>query len=81
MLLIIDIICKHLVVAEQLMSNLMPNPLSYSAAETGTPQRPLAAVRIRSDELLRGAREIVIEHRGEEYRLLRTRNDRLILNK
>lgn len=37
--------------------------------------------RVRSDELLRGSREIVIEHRGQEYRLLRTRNDRLILNK
>jgi hemin uptake protein HemP len=40
-----------------------------------------ATVRVNSDELLRGSREIVIEHRGEEYRLLRTRNDRLILNK
>lgn len=39
------------------------------------------APRVRSDDLLRGSREIVIEHRGQEYRLLRTRNDRLILNK
>ncbi len=37
--------------------------------------------RVRSDDLLRGSRELVIEHRGQEYRLLRTRNDRLILNK
>jgi hemin uptake protein HemP len=37
--------------------------------------------RVNSADLLRGNREIVIEHRGEEYRLLRTRNDRLILNK
>ncbi|NGY03466.1 hemin uptake protein HemP [Solimonas terrae] len=44
-------------------------------------QRDGAAPRVRSDELLRGAREIIIEHRGQEYRLLRTRNDRLILNK
>ncbi|MEC9363238.1 MAG: hemin uptake protein HemP [Sinimarinibacterium flocculans] len=44
------------------------------------PRNP-AIVRVNSDELLRGSREIVIEHRGEEYRLLRTRNDRLILNK
>ena len=42
---------------------------------------PSPLPRIRSDELLRGARELVIEHRGAEYRLLRTRNDRLILNK
>lgn len=40
-----------------------------------------ASPRVRSDDLLRGNRELVIEHRGEEYRLLRTRNDRLILNK
>ena len=42
---------------------------------------PPAQARIRSEDLLRGARELVIEHRGAEYRLLRTRNDRLILNK
>jgi len=39
------------------------------------------APRVRSDDLLRGSRELVIEHRGQEYRLLLTRNDRLILNK
>jgi hemin uptake protein HemP len=42
--------------------------------------KPLSP-RVRSDDLLRGNRELVIEHRGQEYRLLRTRNDRLILNK
>ncbi|WP_051361770.1 hemin uptake protein HemP [Solimonas soli] len=46
-----------------------------------TSSRDGLAPRIRSDELLRGSRELVIEHRGQEYRLLRTRNDRLILNK
>ena len=54
--------------------------LPSSPAASSTP-RPSATPRVRSDELLRGNREIVIEHRGEEYRLLRTRNDRLILNK
>lgn len=53
-------------------------PSSPAAAST---LRTSATPRVRSDELLRGNREIVIEHRGEEYRLLRTRNDRLILNK
>ena len=52
---------------------------SSPAAPSAT--RSSATLRVRSDELLRGNREIVIEHRGEEYRLLRTRNDRLILNK
>jgi len=37
--------------------------------------------RWRSDELLGDAREAVIEHQGEEYRLRRTRQGRLILNK
>ncbi|MDP9141283.1 MAG: hemin uptake protein HemP [Pseudomonadota bacterium] len=55
-----------------LPSNPTPSPLSSRAS---------SVVRVRSDDLLRGTREIVIEHRGEEYRLLRTRNDRLILNK
>ena len=46
-----------------------------------SPSREGLAPRVRSDDLLRGSRELVIEHRGQEYRLLRTRNDRLILNK
>lgn len=53
-------------------------PLPGSAPDLA---QAASAPRIRSDELLRGARELVIEHRGAEYRLLRTRNDRLILNK
>jgi hemin uptake protein HemP len=53
------------------------------AATTASPAaaRAAAVPRVNSADLLRGNREIVIEHRGEEYRLLRTRNDRLILNK
>ncbi len=53
---------------------LRPSPALAATAKPATP-------RIQSDELLRGNRELVIEHRGQEYRLLRTRNDRLILNK
>ncbi|SFF32263.1 Hemin uptake protein HemP [Fontimonas thermophila] len=56
--------------------------LRLSSPQPATTPRPATTIpRVRSDELLRGSREIVIEHRGEEYRLLRTRNDRLILNK
>jgi hemin uptake protein HemP len=53
------------------------------AQTTSSPATAHAAAtpRVSSADLLRGNREIVIEHRGEEYRLLRTRNDRLILNK
>jgi hemin uptake protein HemP len=36
---------------------------------------------VRSDELLQGARELFIVHGNQVYRLLRTRNDKLILQK
>lgn len=36
---------------------------------------------VQSEELLQGAREIRIEHEGETYRLLVTRNEKLILQK
>ncbi len=35
--------------------------------------------KVRSDELLRGTREIIIEHDGREYRLRVTQNGKLIL--
>lgn len=36
---------------------------------------------ISSEELLQGRREVFIIHRGQVYRLLHTRNDKLILQK
>jgi hemin uptake protein HemP len=36
---------------------------------------------LRSDDLFRGQRLVFIEHAGQQYRLLITRNDRLILQK
>lgn len=42
----------------------------------------MANVRVmQSDDLLRGQRELIIVHAGQIYRLLRTRNDKLILQK
>ncbi|MEX2170629.1 MAG: hemin uptake protein HemP [Pirellulales bacterium] len=41
-----------------------------------------AAIRvIPSEDLLRGERQVVILHHGEAYRLLVTRNDKLLLQK
>jgi hemin uptake protein HemP len=37
--------------------------------------------RIESHSLFQGARELLIAHAGEEYRLRLTRNDKLILTK
>jgi len=36
---------------------------------------------VRSEDLLQGHRELFILHGGQVYRLLRTRNDKLILQK
>jgi hemin uptake protein HemP len=59
--------------------------LAPSLPAHGTPRRlrPEAAVhRIPSGQLLPdGARELVIQHRGGEYHLRLTRNDKLILTK
>ena len=49
------------------------------AREAQTPTR--ASVRIASTELFRGRREVVIVHRGQEYRLHITKADKLILTK
>ena len=43
--------------------------------------RPEARVSVTSEELLRGAQEIVIVHGGEEYRLRVTKSGKLILTK
>nr|WP_246372946.1 hemin uptake protein HemP [Lysobacter spongiae] len=45
-----------------------------------TPRVPRGAL-LDSDALLRGGREVLIQHGGEVYRLRHTRNDKLILTK
>lgn len=37
--------------------------------------------RVRIEDLLGGGREVIIEHRNEEYRLRMTSNSKLILTK
>jgi hemin uptake protein HemP len=47
------------------------------------PNAPAAHVenplRIKSEELMRGSREMLIVHNGREYRLRQTQNGKLIL--
>jgi hemin uptake protein HemP len=50
------------------------------AKDAATPQREQPRV-IPSEELFAGGRVVLIQHAGELYRLLVTRNDRLILQK
>jgi hemin uptake protein HemP len=49
-----------------------------SAADAAPPPEP---PRFESQELFQGSRVVVITHAGETYRLLVTRNNRLILQK
>ena len=51
------------------------------AFPTSLERRDSAKPRLRSEDLFRAHQELIIEHRGEEYRLKLTRNDKLILNK
>lgn len=48
-----------------------------------TPDEPAAAPsgprRVRSEDLLKGGVELLIEHQGREYRLRVTQNGKLIL--
>jgi len=51
-----------------------PLPASGTAAKSGPP-------RLDVNDLFGGAREAVLVHRGTEYRLRITSNDKLILTK
>jgi hemin uptake protein HemP len=57
----------------------MSSHLSENSSRISSQQRPPRV--LRSEELFAGRRVIVIEHAGEQYRLLTTRNNRLILQK
>lgn len=56
-------------------------PRHFLFGETAASPSPQAKTRLRSEDLFRHGAELIIEHRGEEYRLKLTRNDKLILNK
>ena len=56
-----------------------PPPAATSPAIQ--PTAPIEPPCIASTELFQGARVVVITHAGENYRLLVTRNNRLILQK
>ncbi|TDR46663.1 hemin uptake protein HemP [Tahibacter aquaticus] len=68
--------------------SVMTSTLALQANRNTATSRPAAAAatapaqrRVDSRLLLRESRELVIEHLGQEYRLRRTRNDKLILTK
>lgn len=52
-----------------------------SAQQPSLPGTPVMTVELRSQELFRDRREILIEHANEIYRLRLTSNNKLILTK
>lgn len=58
-----------------------PLRLLSNAASAATHAVTTTAKKISSQLLLDGARELVIQHQGNEYHLRLTRNDKLILTK
>ncbi|HEV7268899.1 MAG TPA: hemin uptake protein HemP [Falsiroseomonas sp.] len=50
-------------------------------SEPRSGEAPVSPPMLSSVELLRGAREVIIVHAGENYRLRLTSRDRLILTK
>ena len=55
---------------------------SDQSADDSAVNLPADSTRvIRSEEIFAGERIVLIQHAGERYRLLITRNDRLILQK
>ncbi|MBL8297171.1 MAG: hemin uptake protein HemP [Rhodanobacteraceae bacterium] len=64
--------------------SVVTSPLALQSSHNPPVNRTAAAPaqrRVDSRLLLRDSRELVIEHLGQEYRLRRTRNDKLILTK
>jgi hemin uptake protein HemP len=55
------------------------NPAKPATEKTGG--NSAASTAIPSADILRGTKEVLIEHEGEIYRLRVTRNGKLILNK
>lgn len=57
--------------------NAKTNPSALGNDRQASANRP----RLSSDALLGGAREVIIEHAGDEYRLRLTNQNKLILTK
>lgn len=65
-----------------------PTPPQLPDASDSVPVRPgtcptsaLLTRSVRSADLFSGAKMVLIEHAGEQYRLIVTKNDKLILQK
>jgi hemin uptake protein HemP len=57
----------------------MPMPVAMGEADAAETRRSLT--RYRVSDLMRGEREVILEHRGQDYRLRITEAGKLILSK
>lgn len=63
-------------------ADALARPFRLLSLKPSTPLAPDAPTRrVSSQQLLKGERELVIQHQGSEYHLRLTRNDKLILTK
>jgi len=63
-------------------ADALARPFRLLSLKPKAPAMPGAAIRrVSSQALLKGERELVIQHEGNEYHLRLTRNDKLILTK
>jgi hemin uptake protein HemP len=58
-----------------------PRDTTQETPKTAGAQSPAGIRRVPVETLLGGAREVILEHRGEPYRLRVTANGKLILTK
>jgi len=66
------------------LNNASPEIMMFEAGTQREQERAVRSKGVRSvssDTLFRGAREIIIEHREQQYRLQVTKAGKLILNK
>lgn len=56
-------------------------PVPFAIADTDAAEKRSPLTRYLVSELMRGEREIILEHRGQDYRLRITEAGKLILSK
>ncbi len=62
-------------------ADALARPFRLLSLKPSAPSPDAATRRVSSQMLLKGDRELVIQHQGSEYHLRLTRNDKVILTK
>ncbi|MEZ6062664.1 MAG: hemin uptake protein HemP [Planctomycetaceae bacterium] len=63
-------------------TSMTPDPRSQELHSTGQrPDKPESQEIVLSEDLLRGRNQVLIRHGNDVYRLFRTKNNKLVLQK